>query len=78
MPPGKLYVRTKGLYIPPRQKFATETNFFFCASFLCFHEVLHSNIIVTPNTNTIFEVEESTVLSEEDCELLSDRGFKLW
>ena len=77
MPSGKILVRTAGFYIPPGQRFAVEANFYFCASFECFRPVNHSSIVVVPTSETLFTVEESSTLTEEDCGVLTQRGFKI-
>ena len=78
MPAGKIFAQTSGLYIPPGQRFAVESNFYFCATYLCFKSVPHSNVVAT-TSNTIIYIDEQTKLkiSEEERRLLLSRGISL-
>lgn len=64
--------------MPPGQRFAAESNFYFCATFRCIKSVSHSNIVASA-LDTVFHIDEQSKLriSEDERRLLLSRGISL-
>ena len=75
MPPGKIFVYVKGLYIPRGKRFAIIRQFYFCADLNCLtKKPLASNLHVPPNVIT---VRADSQLSPADIALVRSRELPI-
>ena len=75
MPEAKIFLSAKGSYIPRNQTFVIKRKFYFCLMKSCVSRKPFMLSIAVPPQSVI--ITSFTVLTEEDIDIIRQRGFNI-